>query len=147
MMPDHCCRLESFLFLSEPRWDAQDPICSTIQMRPGCCPTISAAAKIEEIRDFSNDFPGTELAAVWTRYEGSPSYDTRYWGLIAQDSDWEPFAFLIYDLQEDTIVTREIPRGYSIDNVPSARWGIIFWPALMTTARMGNWGGILPHAV
>ena len=27
------------------------------------------------------------LAAVWTKYEGSPSIDTRYWGLLAEDQE------------------------------------------------------------
>ncbi|MFN2145362.1 MAG: hypothetical protein ACK2T7_08400 [Anaerolineales bacterium] len=101
----------------EPRWDSQNPYLLYYTDETRLMSYDIGSGEIEELRDFSDDFPGTDLTAVWTRYEGSPSYDTRYWGLIAQDSDWEPTAFLIYDREEDTLVTREIPRGVSIDNV------------------------------
>ena len=124
----------------EPRWDAQDPYLLYYTDETRLLSYDISSGEIEEIRDFSNDFPGTELAAVWTRYEGSPSYDTRYWGLIAQDSDWEPYAFLIYDLQEDTVVTRKIPRGYSIDNVTISPLGNCFLASFDDYCEDGHLG-------
>jgi hypothetical protein len=101
----------------EPRWDAQNPTLLYYTDETRLMSYDIRTGDIHEIRDFAEDFPGVELSAVWTRYEGSPSYDTRTWGLLANDSDWNPYAFLVYDLQTDSLVTREIPRGYSIDNV------------------------------
>jgi len=85
-----------------------------------------STGSLNVIHDFAEDFPQTDLAAVWTRYEGSPSYDSRFWGLMAQNSDWETVAFLIYDLQEDTLVVREVPRRYSVDNVTISPLGMYF---------------------
>ena len=101
----------------EPRWDARDPNLLYYTDEARLMSYDVGTGEIHEIRDFADDFPGVDLSAVWTRYEGSPSYDTRTWGLLANDSDWSPYAFLIYDLQTDSLVTREISPGYSIDNV------------------------------
>jgi hypothetical protein len=95
----------------DPRWDAADPDLlyywdETRLMR------FSLKTKTSRVvRDFAKDFPGQSLAAVWTRYEGSPSDDGRYWGLMAQDKDWLTTAFLVYDAQEDRIVSRRDLRG------------------------------------
>jgi hypothetical protein len=101
----------------EPRWDAQNPTLLYYTDETRLMSYDIRTGMMNEIRDFAEDFPGVDVPAVWTRYEGSPSYNTRYWGLLANDSDWDPYAFLIYDLQTDSIVVREIPPGYSIDNV------------------------------
>jgi len=101
----------------EPRWDAQDPTLLYYTDETRLTSYDLRTGEINVIRDFADDFPGVDLSAVWTRYEGSPSYDTRTWGLLANDSEWDPYAFLIYDMQTDNLVIREIPPGYSIDNV------------------------------
>jgi hypothetical protein len=101
----------------EPRWDAQNPNLLYYTEETKLMTYDLETGRINQVRDFAEEFPRQDVVAVWTRYEGSPSYDSRYWGLIAQDSEWEPFAFLVYDVQEDSIVAREIPPGYSIDNV------------------------------
>jgi len=101
----------------EPRWDAKIPTLLYYTDETRLMSYDLSVGKINEIRDFADEFPGLNVSAVWTRYEGSPSYDTRYWGLIANDSEWNPHAFLIYDLQTDNVVIREIPPGHSIDNV------------------------------
>jgi hypothetical protein len=101
----------------EPRWDAENPSVLYYTDETRLMSYDLSLGQITEIRDFANDFPGVNIPAVWTRYEGSPSYDTRFWGLIANDSEWNPHAFLIYDKKQDSIVIREIPLGYSIDNV------------------------------
>jgi len=72
------------------------------------------------VRDFAADFPGQSLAAVWTKNEGSPSADGRYWGFMAEDQDWMTVALLIYDLQTDQVVAKRDMRGVAgveaIDN-------------------------------
>ena len=110
----------------EPRWDSKNPAWLYFTDETRLMRYDLSTGKLNMIRDFAEDFPQTDLAAVWTRYEGSPSYDSRFWGLMAQNSDWETVAFLIYDLQEDTLVVREIPRRYSIDNVTISPLGTYF---------------------
>jgi hypothetical protein len=58
------------------------------------------------VHEFAGDFPGQKLAAVWTRWEGSPSADGRYWGLMAEDEDWVAVAFLVYDRQTDQVIAK-----------------------------------------
>ena len=124
----------------EPRWDSQDPYLLYYFDETRLMSYAIKSGQIEEIRDFSDDFPGTDLTAVWTRYEGSPSYDTRFWGMIAQDDDWEPYAFLIYDLWEDSVITRKIPRGYSIDNVTISPLGNYFLASFDEYCEHGQLG-------
>ena len=81
------------------------------------------------VHDFAADFPGQSLAAVWTRYEGSPSLDGRYWGLMAADQNWVTVAFLVYDLQADRVTTRDM-RG-----VPGVEEGIDH----VTISPLGNY--------
>jgi hypothetical protein len=94
----------------EPRWDAQDPnlIYYSDETR-----LMSYDVQTEEhtlIHEFADDFPGQSLAAVWTRHEGRPSRDSRYWGLMAVDQNWEAVAFLVYDRQTDQATIRDM-RG------------------------------------
>jgi len=110
----------------EPRWDAHDPNLLYYTDGTKLMSYDLRNARISEIHNFADDFPGVDVPAVWTRYEGSPSYDTRYWGLIANDSEWNPHAFLIYDKQTDSLVIREIPSGSSIDNVTISPLGNYF---------------------
>jgi hypothetical protein len=111
----------------EPRWDSSAPnilyfIDETRLM------TYDVSSEEQWIlHDFMEDFPGQQLSAVWTRYEGSPSLDSHYWGLMAEDEDWLTFAYLIYDLKEDRIVAlREIQKPLEVDSVTISPLGNYF---------------------
>jgi hypothetical protein len=115
---------------TEPRWDAQDP-----QLVYDCDETRLMAYNVETgertlIRDFTNDLPGQSLAAVWTHYEGRPSMDSRFWGLVAEDGDWTPVAFLVYDRLGDQVTVRDM-RGVpgiedDVDHVTISPLGTYF---------------------
>jgi hypothetical protein len=104
--------------LTDPRWDANDPdllyysdgtLLMSYNVRSG---------EVAQVHDFANDFPGESLAEVWTRYEGSPSRDSRYWGLMAQNMSWETVAILVYDLTEDRVISiMETPHDMPLDSV------------------------------
>ena len=66
--------------------------------------------------DFAADLPGQRLAAVWSHGEGSPSLDGRYWGLMAEDENWLPVAFLVYDRVANRVVSLRDMR-----NVPAIK--------------------------
>ena len=95
---------------SEPRWDAHDP--SHIYHTDGTSLMVYnlTTGQNEIVRDFAAVLGGDPLAAVWTAFEGRPSLDSRYWGFMAEDKDWLPVAFLVYDRVEDRVTLRDM-RG------------------------------------
>jgi len=115
----------------EPRWDATNPDVLYYSEETRLM-TYNLNSEFKSVvHDFAADFPGQSLAAVWTRYEGSPSADTRYWGLMAEDQDWLTTAFLVYDRQEDRLVAVRDMRGASeldreIDSVTISPLGNYF---------------------
>ncbi len=104
----------------DPRWDAANPdvIYYSEETRLMFYNILSGETRV--IHEFAGDFPGQSLAAVWSKYEGSPSRDGRYWGFMAEDQDWNTVAFLIYDQQSDAVIAtrdvRGVPGADSIDN-------------------------------
>jgi hypothetical protein len=93
----------------EPRWDASDPdlLYDIDETRLMAYDVRSGEARV--VRDFAKDL-GQKVAAVWTVYEGRPSMDSRYWGLVAENEEWLPVAFLVYDRLEDRVTVRDM-RG------------------------------------
>jgi hypothetical protein len=115
---------------AEPRWDAQDPDLVYFTDETSLLSLDVESEEVTTVHDFAGDFPGQSLAAVWTRYEGRPSHDSRFWGLMAEDSDWEPVAFVVYDRQRDEVTTRDL-RGMpgvaeGIDHVTISPLGTYF---------------------
>jgi hypothetical protein len=79
------------------------------------------------VHDFSEDFPDQDIAAVWTRWEGNPSIDDRYWALMAEDQDWMTAAFIVYDLEADQIIARrEFHPPQDVDSVTMSPLGNYF---------------------
>jgi hypothetical protein len=104
----------------DPRWDANDPnvLCFSEETRLLAYNVQTKQQTL--VHDFAGDFPGQSLAAVWMKYEGSPSLDGRYWGLMAQDQSWQTIALLVYDQKENRVIAKRDLRGVagadSIDN-------------------------------
>jgi hypothetical protein len=99
----------------EPRWDATDPnLIYFIDETRLMSYSLETGQRVV-IHDFSDDFPGYDPVMVWTRYEGGPSADGRYWGLMAEDQDWLDSAYLIYDMQADEILAVRDLRGWPED--------------------------------
>lgn len=113
----------------EPRWDAQDPNLITYIDEVRLMAYDVGTGQANVIHDFAADVPGP-VVAVWTRYEGRPSRDTRTWGLIAEDEDWLPVAFLVYDRVTDRVTVRDM-RGVpgiaeDVDHVTISPLGTYF---------------------
>ena len=104
----------------DPRWDSSDPdvLYYSEEVRLMAYDVGSGEQRL--VHDFAADFPGQSLAAVWTKNEGSPSLDGRYWGFMAEDQDWVTVALLIYDLQTDQVIAKRDMHGVAgaeaIDN-------------------------------
>jgi hypothetical protein len=127
---------------SDPRWDAKDPykLYFIDEARLKLCDIRSGTISV--VHQFTRDFPGQPLAAVWTRYEGSPSGDGRYWGLMAEDDDWKTVELLIYDAVEDRITARrKVPESQSdIDWVSISPLGTYFLAAYNSPCAEGSHG-------
>jgi hypothetical protein len=117
-------------WVTEPRWDALDPNRFFYVEDTRLMAYDLLTGSQSEIHDFAQDLPVSNVAAVWTRYEGSPSADRRYWGFMAEDEDWLPVAFLVYDRQLDQVTVRDM-RGVpgvsdDVDHVTMSPLGTYF---------------------
>jgi hypothetical protein len=91
----------------EPRWDADDPrrLYYSDETRLMTYDVESRGASL--LRDFAGDLD-QQVVAVWTVYEGRPSIDSRTWGLVAENEEWLPVAFVVYDRLADRVTVRDI---------------------------------------
>jgi hypothetical protein len=115
----------------EPRWDADDPnlIYTTEETRLWVYDIPSGASHV--VRDFAAELSPWNPIMVWMRYEGSPSLDDRYWGLMAMDHEWLTAALLVYDRGEDEVIAiRDLrqmsPSTREIDSVTMSPLGDYF---------------------
>ncbi len=97
----------------DPRWSATDPFVLYYASDSRLMSYDLHAGTIAAVHDFAADAPGAIM--VWTRYEGSPSFDGRYWGLMAQDENWLASAYLVYDLQTDSVLATRDLRDWPDD--------------------------------
>ncbi len=105
----------------DPRWDAANP--HLLYYNDGTrLMAYNVQTKAQTVaHDFTADFPGQSLAAVWSKYEGTPSMDGRYWGFMAEDENWVTVAFLIYDMVEAQVIAKRDMRGVpGVDAVDNA---------------------------
>ena len=136
--------LEELPLAVEPRWDASDPnlIFYSDETRLLCYDLHSGQQNL--VHEFAADFPGQSLAAVWMRYEGRPSRDRRYWGLMAEDEDWNPVAFVVYDRSGDVVTIRDIRGmpgvGEGIDHVTISPLGTYFLASFDRSCSYGELG-------
>jgi hypothetical protein len=115
----------------DPRWDASNPDLLYYSEETRLMAYDAGSGAESLVHDFAADFPGQSLAAVWTKNEGSPSVDSRYWGFMAEDQDWLAAAFLVYDRQTDEVIAVRDMRGLSeidreIDSVTISSLGNYF---------------------
>jgi hypothetical protein len=128
----------------EPRWDAQDPNLIYYNDETRLMAYNVGTGQETLVHDFANDFPGQSLAAVWTRYEGRPSMDSRYWGLMAEDEEWLPAAFVVYDRLNDQVTVRDM-RGVpgiedDVDHVTISPLGTYFLASFDRYCEHGQLG-------
>lgn len=71
--------------------------------------------------------------SVWTRSEGSPSSDQRYWALQADSGTWQGLGLITYDLQEDKILAtydfgaHRKDRPDHVSMSPSGAYVVVSW--------------------
>lgn len=97
--------------------------------------------------NFTGRLPWADVARVWTKSEGSPSADGRYWCLMAETSNFGIRGVFVYDLQTQTVVgSRALSaRPDHTSMSASGRWcvvshlsgsgGTVAWDRGFTTSR------------
>jgi len=92
----------------EPRWDAaQRELIYHIDETRLMVYNLETGQD-QLVRDFADDLDGFQPVIVWTAHEGRPSLESRYWAFMAEDEDWLPVAFLVYDHQTDDVTIRDM---------------------------------------
>lgn len=110
----------------EPRWDVNDPNKLYYNEETKLMVYDVQSQQSSVVHDFADDLPGEDLAAVWSRYEGSPSMDGRYWGLMAQDEEGNVHAYLVYDQDQDQVIAKKEINSDVIDAVTISPLGNYF---------------------
>ncbi|MFM1886674.1 MAG: hypothetical protein RL026_1831, partial [Pseudomonadota bacterium] len=90
---------------AEPQWHATDPDLlyhvpnnGGLELRELNVRTGAA----RKVGDFGGRLPWKQTARVWTKSEGSPSADGRYWCFMAETRDFDNLGIFTWDLQTDT---------------------------------------------
>jgi hypothetical protein len=125
----------------EPRWDANDPDLLFYSEETRLMSFRISTGQVEVVHEFADDFPGQDLAAVWMKYEGSPSYDGRFWGLMAEDQDWMTVALLVYDLETDQVIALRETTPSEIDSVtisPSGNYFLAYYDNYCEHGELGT---------
>ncbi len=130
----------------DPRWSESDPNIIYFSDETRLMAYNIATQQTTLVHEFANDFPGQNLAAVWGRYEGSPSRDGRWWGLMAEDQHWLTSALLVYDLQTNQVTATLDTRAWSaaareIDSVtisPLGNYFLVYMDKYCAAGHLGT---------
>ena len=57
-----------------------------------------------QVADFTGKLPWANAARVWTKSEGSPSADARYWGFQVETSSFAPLGLMVWDMVTSSVV-------------------------------------------
>lgn len=82
--------------------------------------------------DFTGKTPWSSKAAhIWTRSEGSPSKDARYWGFQVEDASFNTLGYIVWDIVANSLVgsmpVNSWGRPDHCSMTPSGRWIVISW--------------------
>lgn len=71
-------------------------------------------------------------ARIWTRWEGSPSMDARYWAFQVETKDEKPLALITFDLATRSITgsldIRDVGRPDHVSMSPKGDYAVASWP-------------------
>lgn len=92
---------------AEPQWHSVDP--SLLYYIPTNGGMSLRRLNVETnksttVADFTGKLPWSNVAHVWSKSEGSPSADGRYWCFMAETASFSTRGVFVYDLQTQTVV-------------------------------------------
>ena len=83
------------------------------------------SGSVREVADFGDRlkkiWPGA--AAAWTKAEGAPSADGRYWCFMVDDAEWHSLGVFAWDMKEDRILGKMDTKGDRPDHVSMSPGG------------------------
>lgn len=93
---------------AEPQWHPTDP--NTLYYLPTNGGTKLLKLDVRNnsyavAADFAGKLPAWASGArhIWTKSEGSPSADGRYWGFQVEDNDFRLLGYMVWDLQQNRL--------------------------------------------
>jgi WD40 repeat protein len=115
---------------AEPQWDPKDPNVLYYGQRDG-----GLVIRALDVRkhtstvaiDLRGKLPWPNAARAWTKSEGSPSKDGRYWGFQVETEGFDILGFAVWDRVENKLVG-SMPAKIRPDHVsmsPSGRWLVV----------------------
>lgn len=117
---------------AEPQWHPTDP--NTLYYLPTTGGTKLLKLDVRNnqsstVVDFVGKLPTWANSAthIWTRSEGAPSANGRYWGFLVYDNSWNMLGYIVWDLQQNKLVGSRQASG-SVDNgsvSASGRWFVV----------------------
>lgn len=139
---------------TEPQWHPHDPrILYHLDNNGGMAiyaldvKTNRSTVAVDFTRKDANGFRVRDLwpnaARIWTRSEGSPSADGRYWAFQVEDNQFKILGLITYDMKTNTILgkyaTKDRPDHVSMS--PSGKYVVVPWskdgpeggPAVLTS--------------
>lgn len=142
---------------AEPQWHPTDP--NTLYYLP-----INGGTKLLKVDVRNNksstvvDFDGrlpswaATAAHIWTRSEGAPSANGRYWGFLVYDNSWNMLGYIVWDLQQNRLAGSH-KASAAADNASisaSGRWfvtndnnGVWAWSAdFSRKKKIDAYGGV-----
>jgi uncharacterized membrane protein len=123
---------------AEPQWDPANPHKLFYVPTNGGTQLLSLdvdSGQTQVVVDFAGRLPSWAANArhIWTKSEGSPSADGRYWGFQVEDSGFNLLGFITWDLVENRLVgaMQSATRPDHVSMSPSGRW--------FTISGAGTW--------
>jgi len=120
---------------AEPQWHPTDP--NQLYYLPNYGGLVIYSLNVTSnttttVASFAGRLPWPAAAHVWTKAEGSPSEDGRYWAFMVDDAAWNSLGLFTWDMQTDTILGTLHTNGNRPDHVsisPSGNHVVAQWSA------------------
>ena len=116
---------------AEPQWDPTDPNILYYLPTNGGTKLLKLDVRTNRpsvAADFRDKLPswGTGAEHIWTKSEGSPSADARYWGFQAENGNFGLLGYFVWDLKLNKLVGsyRSDDRPDHVSMSASGRWFI-----------------------
>ena len=92
---------------AEPHWHPTNP--DLLYFIPNLGGMVVNLLNVEtneftEAANFTGLLPWNDAARVWTKSEGSPSADARYWGFQVETSSFAPLGLMVWDMVNQEVV-------------------------------------------
>jgi hypothetical protein len=136
---------------AEPQWDPTNPNIlyyvptngGTSLLKLDVTSNVTTTAA-----DFTSKLPWSGVAHVWTKSEGSPSADGRYWCFMAETSSFGELGMFTYDLQTQTVlgthttnvrpdhVSMSASGRYCVISADAGMGGTVAWNRTFSTSRL-----------